>query len=694
MAYADLLEEESATRQYLAIIKPRRENSTSWTLDSGAIYKQTFDYGQVINVTETGVELTEAASSSLASGEWFYDEDTEELYVRTSGDVDPGTTLIISTYEIYVATFDAHFRRVPNDSSSREVYYEPLIEGSPAISSTTKDVLFGFLPNVAGSIQLINAEHIFERHIYDSSWNKAEIDVYQWIDELIPTNVKLVYRGRTSSIRYRNFRLTIRTFGQGIDLDDEFRHDENESFYSTGDFADLDPDFVGRPIRKVYGRVGGLAPVNIDYVVDSPTTSDNRDWVVMHAEGTSEKTFTVDSGAHTTLLTFVTDATGIFPGDRLRMNNGVPEYAEVLSVDYGTGQVDHTVIGTPMTASETLNMLQVSSVDVIQENTIYKCFPYRDYTIQTALGGGTMGFSFTSSMESNVSLPNTLRTTDKVRCSVYGDENDVTLSSSPFGSDDTKLGVQAHPIVTLYDLLKAHLKIPEQDMNLTSFTSLESSIDTRIGLAIPREVSDDFPTYKELFLLLAETELLRLFIDDDQKWKLTQIGALGSEDKTIEEDEILRGSINYEFNYDEIINPVRLEYNFREISDQESKVTSDVDVVTASDQTAEFLHLVSKQKTFQSLHLEAADAGTLASRIGFILSDRAGRLSITTKSRFFDTELNDVIKVKLTKLPGFAFDEDTVRERDFAVIESNKTLDEITLVLDDQKGVEDNSGSF
>ena len=42
-------------------------------------------------------------------------------------------------------------------------------------------------------------------------------------------------------------------------------------------------------------------------------------------------------------------------------------------------------------------------------------------------------------------------------------------------------------------------------------------------------------------------------------------------------------------------------------------------------------------------------------------------------------------------MPGFAFDNETVYSKKFAVMASQKSLREINFLLDDQKGIQDNN---
>src|SRR4051812_27447791 len=101
MTYSTLLEDEGVNAQFLCVLKPARR-VTSWTLVSGSVYSNAFDYGYVVGVAVNGTDLTAGSSSSLSAGQFYWDSEAETLYVRKSDSVAPlAGDWIIITYEIY-----------------------------------------------------------------------------------------------------------------------------------------------------------------------------------------------------------------------------------------------------------------------------------------------------------------------------------------------------------------------------------------------------------------------------------------------------------------------------------------------------------------------------------------------------------------------------------------------------------------
>lgn len=693
MSYATLLEDETVKSNYLAILQPRRRVA-SFSVFSGSIYSVSFDYGDVESVYVDGVALTEVSTTSLSAGQFYWDYDNSTLYVRTASSGNPNSVNTIVTYNLYVATYDAHFYSDPLDDSTRVVYYEPHIIKSPEIKETNSDSFFGFLPSQSSSITINNAEHVYEKHLYDSSFNRADIHVYHWLDELIVDNIKLVYSGNMSDVSYDQNKITIKTYDPNKYLDDEFRNPTGDNFYSLDTFPSLNPNFIAKPIRQIYGRVDGFIPVNIDYVDDNPTTSDNRIWSVCNGQtGISEVSKTVSaSPSSTTTRTYLNNCNGIDVGDTIWLDGATDYYVEVTAVNRtGSQYIEHAVIGAPMNSGEFAKRGFVSVVYIRKDNQVYTAKYKRDYTI-TTLSGGASGFTFENSLESNLSMASNLSPSDEVFCRVYGRVNDVTLNAIAYGSDNTKTGNMSNPMQILVDVMKRNIGIVEADMNLTSFTTTISSVTSAAGMAIPKSSNDNFPTYKDIIVNILKTELIRFYQNDDQEWEVSLVSPIGAAAYEIGSDEILKGSFTHDFDYSDLLSDVIVEYNEQETNTV--KQGNYADKVSAESSVAKYVHLAKKQKTFNSIHIFEDDAQILADRLSFYYGDRIGTITLRTKNRLFNTKLGDVITTQRTAQCGFDFDGETVNNRNGVVTDTLKSLRSISITLDDQKGIEDNSGDW
>ena len=693
MSYDQLLEDEGIDSQYMAIMTPKRK-VTSWTLDAGSVYRSDFDFGQVSRVFIDGTELQEGSSPTLAASEFYYDIANEILYVRTAGGGDPSSNFVVAHFDIFIATFDKAWYKNPVDDSTPFVYWEPIIARSPAVKVTMSEILFGFVPIQTSSIRINNFEHNFEKMLYDSSFNKATIKIYHLLDELNTANIKLIYNGFMQNVSYNDNTIDIKLFDRFDIFSVEYRNpDGDTNFYDVADFPELDPKLIGTAIRKVYGLVDGIVPGNIDYKQGEPTTSDNRTYVVQSGQASiGDYVATVGGGAHTITRTYVDDATGFTIGDSVFFDrvSGTDKHFNITNVDYGSNFIEHPTLGTAMTDGDSVSRSFVGNITIVQGQNKYKPQFQRDYTSNYSLAGDAIGFVFNTSLEANISLPNTLSTGDQIFCRAYGQTNDVTLGGPAFGVNDDQTASLTNPIVIMIKLLK-ELGITEAEIEQSSFTSIVSSANTPIGFSIPKNSTEQFPTYKDIIIDILRSIAGRFFLNNDRKWELSLLAQIsGAADIEIDNTEILRNDFDYKFNYDEIFSEILVKYFYRE-KDEDINISNAFSKVVAISDVGKYLHGVNKQKEIESLHIRETDAQDLADRMSDIFGEREGQLTIACKNRFFNILSNDRIQVDRKKMPGFAFDDETVYSSKFAVMASQKSLREISFLMDDQKGIQDNN---
>jgi hypothetical protein len=695
MTYSSLLSTEGIKSQFLAIIKPRIVVET-FTLVSGTKYTKSFSLGQIIVLTSDGVTKTEATSSALSDGQWYYDVDLSLLYLDLG--LVPSTKTIVVTYEIYMGTFDAHWYRIPNLNTSREVYYEPLIKKSPSISLTVSDSLFGFMPSQTSTLVISNATHLLQEHLYASSFLNCDIDLWHWLDSLTTSNISLVFKGLCGNINYSDSDLTISVLDRNKIFKNEYRHALGESFYGSSGFPNCDPNYLNRPIRKVFGYVENTIPVNIDYQATTPAITDNRDWICTNDETNlgSVSTTTPASPACTTTRTYLTSIVGFRVGDSVWIDSisgtGFDGFVYVTTV--GANYIEHVAIGTLAAVGSTIKRNFVGNVKIFKDSTVYSAIYGRDYVEYTDATNKVAGFSFNTTLEANLSIASNLNPQDLVYARVYGHKVTSTIAAVPLGSNSTTTNGLTNGVVILYDLLKVYLGLTESEINTTQISTLTSSITDEIGFVLPYSESNDFPTYADILTRISQTLLLKIFQDTNNKWTISQIGPIGTPSKTIEDDEVILGSFSHAFNYSDITSNVIVNYNKKEVSTRNEISNESFSRVTTVSDTAKYLHLVKKQKSFDSFHFIEAQAQTLANHFSYIFGDRLGAVRLSTKNRFFDSLIGDEITVTRTRQLGFPYVSTTTRDLNLSIVSIEKSLNNINIEMTDQKGIEDNTGSW
>ncbi len=698
MAYVDLLEDEVIPSRYLAVLCPKFR-VTGFTLYSGSVYSMSFDLGTVIAVKNADTSLALGTSSSLNADQYFWDFELRTLYVRLSSGANPDTVFLVATYEICVANSEGvHWHRTPTDDTTRDVYFEPVIRRSPIQRQTVADSLTGSFPIQTSSIVLNNGEHWLEPHVHDSSFNRAEIRLYHWLGERLEVgNMKLVYRGLMSGVSYDGAVVTIKTFDRVDILSDEFRNPGVDNFFDSDTFVSLDPKAASYPIRQVYGRVDGHVPVNISYVEDAPTTSDNRTWVTQSGQdGLTEISRTVAvSPVSTTTRTYLNTTQGIDVGDCVRFDRvaGTDESKYVTTVDRTAHYIEHEAIVSAMASGDAVKRPFVSAITLLKDNAAYDLLYKTHYDVTTSLNGNASGFVLVNNFEATLTI-GPLLPTDRLVCRVYGRTHDVTLSGGAFGAAGVVSGNLSQCLAVVVDLLKRCLAVTDAEINTASFTTALAQITDSVGLVIPDSVSGSFPKYRDLINKLMQTGLFRITVDTDLKWKVLAIDPVSASDRSIESDEILADSFSQDYEYSDISSEVTVSFNTREASTTPNELGNETSSVTATSDTAKYLHGVSHELTHDTLHFIEAEAQAVADRLSYIFGDRESRITLRARGRFLDAEIGQVLSVGRSALPGFEFDNDTTRSRNHVILEVSRTSNSIEIKATDQKGIQDNSASW
>lgn len=666
-----------------------------WTVVAGSVYKAPFAFGQVVSVRSDDADLVEVASAAAltSSGKFYYDVDAAELYVHVGAD--PATKDIVAGYELYFGTFDAHFFRNPLDDTSRVVYFEPLITQSPTIRQDVTEALFGYMPASSTSLILSNVTAYLTEHLYSSSFNGAALTLYHYMGALSIPNTKAVYRGLVASCDYRDDTVTLRVLDRVNIFDQEYRHVADRAFFDETSFPAIDPQQRNRPIRKVFGVVDGVIAVNYDYSRETDSGV-NRYWALHSGTDDPGSVSTTTTTGSTSTRTYLDSADGIRVGDELYFDTdgGDPFYThvEVTAVNASPAYVEHAEISLGPVASGTdVYRSYIGNLYVLQDGVVTRLPGSCWNEISTA---GVLGVEIDHGQTFDV-LSRYVNSNDTIYCRVYGAKCSATLGGSPFGADSPETGNLTAGAVLLWELMRGPVGLAEADLDMAAFAALAGNADDELGYQVPFRLGENFPRLRDLVTKLGLTMLLKVYLNDDGKWSVAQTGPLGAAAKSIDDTEILWKRLAYRIDYTDLLSDVFVNYAASEVTSR-GQVGAELAYSTArsTSTVAIRLHRTVKQRTFESLHFLAAQAERLADRLRFYFGDRQGRLVLTTKQRFFDSDIADVVDVSRTRMPGYVLDEDVERTRSFAIVGLSKTLNEIELTLDDQKGIEDNAGDW
>lgn len=720
MSFDTLLQSDVTRSGYLLIIRPRRICSTSWTGYSGDTFVQSFIYGFIQKLTSDGNTLTLGTSKdALSANQYWYDHGNKLLYVNLghtgTGSIAPGAHQLIATYEIFISGEDQYWYRTPIDSTSQEVFYSGDLLTQPSTKADLTDVVNGYLPAQTTSIRLQNQEQFWDPHLYDSSFYRADVEIWVQIGDLDVSNVQRFYTGLVNTLDYQAGELTINMVDRVALLKDGF-YGQFYQASETGTFLlymrdtsspqvvatiATDPNYIGRPKNFIVGVAEGVRAVNLTYNETDIRLQNNRAWAVAfgltRGNGAGNGINTIDTqinlsnpSANTTTRTYLVSTSGIQVGDYplFSGNGGAINIRRRVTAVTST-YIDHDALSASLASGGHVYVGHTAKVQVVMDQEIYDITDFvccRDNGMSYIL----LGDSYVAS----AGLPRNVKPSDTVICKVYGDDTLPTIGGVTFGALDTNTRCVTNVVLLIYKILKDYLKIAESDLDLTSFQTAYSSVSVRAAYRWPQSTGGDYPTFGDIISQLLVTGLLRLSINKDVKWSMSIVGPMGSVNETLLESDYNEGSVSHEISYDDVLSDVIVQYYPIEMSSNLNEPGGTSRNAYVSNSTAKNLHRISRQRTILTCHLDDGEAQICARRLSYIFGDRRCLTNVAMKRAFLNTLIGDVAAFNALALPGFVFDGVNQNSRNMVVVGTTKSLSQTSLVLDDQKGIQDNAGSW
>jgi len=675
MTYSVAKNNAFSEKNFLAIIEPAIIIA-DWIHVSGDIYYCDFTISDefieyVSNVTSDGSYLVLHTNSSVTSGKYFWDYYNRKLYINIGEN--PANKMMVVFFQIYFGTKTMNHYRNPDDINSEVVYFAPRISSAtiPQIDQTDM-MVFG---SSSGTIYLINSDGKF--YIYDNaSFKNKNIIIYHVLDDL--NNNKMIFKGKISdlSIDDRTLNLSYRqvdyVFNNQFNSYYASGSDPAKGFFNKTDFPNIDLTLDGYAIRTVYGCLDDVMPVNIDYA-EQAAIDVNRNFVI-RSDGIN------DHKLNYSVIAIPTSTTSrIYIGTHcLRVDdavkiilNSIPEYSWVSAV--GSNYIDVSPALSNIPSSLTSDNVLRSSIGYIKikENngTIYNLAFDRDFT-EAIFANNTLGFILTDNFEANhPGMPIFDPKGMIIFCRIYG--------KKALAGNDLKFGNMTAGELILEDILTNYAGILPADININS--NLFS-----LGLSIPDKLQTTFPTYREIIRSINTSCLGQLFFDADNKITYRLIEPMGTS-SIILDDKILY-SIGINFNGDDICNQVTIFWNYKE-NVNGSNISSHQRENMFSDK-ATYLHEVSKSFDIYTNLIKQSEALTIVNRYKIILEDWARIFSISAGVSLIENLVGDTIEVDRTKMLG----NNTIRK--MVITKIKKNLNNVELDCNDQKNIEENSGSW
>jgi hypothetical protein len=737
LAFLTEIEDPRVEKHTLVILRPRVRQLV-WTTVAGPVWSSPFSLGVPkrcwVTYSSTSNGLVERASLAALTGfgtGFFYDSVTQTIYVGTSGtDPDtydpafdgtvPGITI---EYEIYLSSKEFVGPSDPLNGGSAVVEWLPVLTRAPIASQGNRDALYGFLPLDETSIEIANQDGWLNAHLHSSSFRGCIVKTYILADDELEhgvtySNTRQVFIGYTGeSLTYSDETVTIPTVDFLKILDQTFEPQEK---FSVAEFPSVDPNAVltGKEywIRVVRGMVEDHVPVNIDYATPASTTN-NRDWVTHEGDpgDGSIQQIVDDAAPNTNTRTYLTAVPKVNVGDSIILtHSGVPYYTIVQTVNRASNYIEHNSLGGRVIISgDTLDRYYVGRVSIKDDNGLwFNLLVGQHYNVidKTTLGNNPnwLGFRLIGNFEAT--FPTFTSPFDPSKhdivARVYGTEVlDQYSDLTDVGSVTDFGGVASEAVSLLYYILRG-MGIQQSEIDEPSFKAATSH---SLGIAIPAVYSNADPeNARDIVSSILQSMIWRLgYVDSSGSVKigLFEVGPLvppaayeASEDDT--------SGFQFEHEYNDVYSDVIAQYMKKEkiregdtvvfYGDPAAPSRFDSELfVVSHNYNARDLHAINRVFNVDLLQYMLSEAQIIADRYGFALGERRGIYTVQVGQEFIPkSNINASYDLIRKKLPGFTFDKDIDRTRQLMLTEVHKSSRGATIVLEDQKGIQDNSGDW
>lgn len=271
ITYEEFKNSSSSEKIVLAHIEPAKR-LVVWTLHSGSVYKKTVDEF-IVNVSVDGTDLTEVFVVPTAAGQWYFDSENKELYVRATADADPDTVFTTGSIRLFFSNKDCS---LPYDlGTGRTVPYIGAIEKiNEATDKLDYEKIFTSIEGT-GSLVIRNRENYFFGRIEEYSWDNRPIKLYSTSLKIPVTESRKIFEGLTTTKKFENEVLTI-NFNSFLY---QFRSNLALPRYTDSDGV-IPEAILNKPKRRVYGKVDGLSLDPTDFIKGNITASGTYSGVI------------------------------------------------------------------------------------------------------------------------------------------------------------------------------------------------------------------------------------------------------------------------------------------------------------------------------------------------------------------------------------------------------------------------------
>lgn len=193
--------------------------------------------------------------------QFYFDAKNKKLYIKSPTVLGPRENGLIVTNKHFYSTAPYI---LPNDLEDGEpVEWLPIIESIGSLGQQLDDENTGVVLESSSSLTLINSDGYFDE-IYDTQiWENKAVNFYLW-SPLIPLSEKQrIFAGVIESKEFDDLKIVFKLKDFVFRLQGVL----NQPLFSLSD-GRVSSNVIGKPKRRVYGRVQGLRCESVSKVLD------------------------------------------------------------------------------------------------------------------------------------------------------------------------------------------------------------------------------------------------------------------------------------------------------------------------------------------------------------------------------------------------------------------------------------------
>jgi len=720
MTYASVLARQAKEVTTFAKITRKKKILYSELDGSNQI---SFPYGTPISITGSDGNATNGAIYTVvySTSEWSYDSATQILTIDDpfsdefgNSVADVSGAVFFVEYESRFASEEVVFHDIPTSSASSIVKWNEGILNTPEVRRSVADAFGGLLTSESSPLVVAhNGSNLWES-LYDESFFRCRVDIWQCVGPLRTTNCQKIFSGLIDSVTFNDVSIEFALIENTRLIDGSYRG----RFYTSDTFSKLDPSFEGRPIPICYGNALWVRAVNIDYISDGATTSDNRVWAVYDKRLIESGTQNLTLGTVTALVPpeyrisgmAEADVRCLKAGDRIRRSSD-GAWAFVLQIESATqiriGASSHTpAVGNLYVRPAIQNIyFQVPS----KQATVLAAQINDSSTISYGETNDVVTVNLTSGFEAYATALGitTIDPNDfEVWVEVCGAPQRLLFDGAYIGQLDFNDNVSC-----LYWYLTEVVGIPDDYINGQSFIDAIASMSDPGDEALFTHPtwSSDFEDHKTVIGRLLATLGAIGYFNNEGKFTIKLRGLLGTPDFELTDADLI-GRPRYEIRHEDMA-AFQLDASSEIVGVQTNVLKTKPSTFQTVIRTVQgpvdvpYSSIYGRaQGALDNVSIQTYDINRTRGGSNLPLwpglERRAiycGRRRLLCKVRasgeVLDAEPGDIVSLTRELIPGEARVAGTEFTRKYFVVETSREGAAIDLVLDDQFAIEEN-GSF